>query len=327
MNKETFLHELDNNLQKLNSSERAEAAEYYTEIICDKVENGASEEAVIQELGTPADIAQQILAGYEKIAESQPETAYQNGRNCYAAEKNVHTIILCIQNIHVDVKNVPDGNVRVKFEPLPTDKVTVSESDGVFMFTNTVPFHLFNWFGLFHMHSGITLEIPESFKGDISVTTDNARITAEHIHHIKKGSFTTDNARIIINDCTCDKLSLHTGNAKVEITNGNGNYGNIKTSNGKIIADNCFFKDTINLHTGNGSINAQSLMADNILLETSNASITATIIGDVRNYAINSHTSNGQNNLPTDWAFPEQTKHLTAKTSNARISVSFIDAK
>ena len=67
------------------------------------------------------------------------------------------------------------------------------------------------------------------------------------------------------------------------------------------------------------------MKADTIIFKTNNGSINALIAGDARNYAIHSHTSNGQNTLPADWTFPGQTKQLSAETNNAHIAVKFTE--
>lgn len=326
MNKETFLKELAENLESLSTGERNTVIDYYTEMICDREENGKSEEAVMQDLGSPSDIAKQICAEYKKAGDTLPtqSPAPSNPEDFrYTAGSDVKKIVLSAQNIHVDVRSVPEGKIRVLFEPLPTDKVSVSESDGVYTFTHTIPFHLFNWFGLFRAHSGITLEIPESFSGDVSVTTDNARLTAENVRSVRNGTFITDNARIIVSGTECGNLNVHTSNGKVELNNCTGHVCKVKTSNGRITAQSCTFQNSIDLHTDNASINADDITTDTIIFKTNNASINASVAGDARSYAIHSHTSNGQNNLPADWSFPGQTKHLSAETSNAHIAVQF----
>ena len=54
------------------------------------------------------------------------------------------------------------------------------------------------------------------------------------------------------------------------------------------------------------------------------AAITGTVVGDMREYAISSRTSNAQNNLPMDCAYEDQAKRLWATTSNGRIDVRFV---
>ena len=62
MNKKEFLKHLKSNLKGLPSGERREHLSFYSEIIDDKIEEGATENAAILEIGAPEDIARGILA-------------------------------------------------------------------------------------------------------------------------------------------------------------------------------------------------------------------------------------------------------------------------
>ena len=61
MNKLTFLEELDHLLKSLSKVERHQNLDYYAEMIDDRMEDGLSEEDAVAALGSPADIAAQIL--------------------------------------------------------------------------------------------------------------------------------------------------------------------------------------------------------------------------------------------------------------------------
>lgn len=62
MRKKEFLKQLKSNLKGLPSGERREHLSFYSEIIDDKIEEGATENAAILEIGAPGDIARGILA-------------------------------------------------------------------------------------------------------------------------------------------------------------------------------------------------------------------------------------------------------------------------
>jgi Predicted membrane protein len=254
MTKEHFLQELAARLHQLSAEEQEKVVAYYSEMISDRVENGNSEEAVIQDLGAPETIAQQICADHDKAAETMPPQTFSpeaGGERCYAAADSVQKIVVSAQNVHVNVRSVPSGSVRVLFDPLPNDKVTVTENGGVFTFTQTMQFHLFSWFGLFRSHYGITLEIPESFSGDVCVSTCNARLTAEHLRQLKSTEFVTDNARIVMSGLECETLRVRTSNGKVELENCSGTVCTVKTNNARITALNCSFSEGVDFHTEN----------------------------------------------------------------------------
>lgn len=62
MNQEFFLQELRRHLFALPEAERERIVEDYRGMILDRMEDGATEEEAVAELGTPAEIAGQILS-------------------------------------------------------------------------------------------------------------------------------------------------------------------------------------------------------------------------------------------------------------------------
>lgn len=61
MNKQNFLHMLENELYALPESDRREFVDYYSEIIDDRMEDGMSEEEAVEQLGMPSAAARKIL--------------------------------------------------------------------------------------------------------------------------------------------------------------------------------------------------------------------------------------------------------------------------
>lgn len=61
MNKNTFLKILKKQLRCLNSSERQKNINYYDEMIADLIENGFSEENAVKKIGSPKQLAQEII--------------------------------------------------------------------------------------------------------------------------------------------------------------------------------------------------------------------------------------------------------------------------
>ncbi|MBP3672344.1 MAG: DUF1700 domain-containing protein [Oscillospiraceae bacterium] len=62
MNKTAFLDELRAQLKQLPKKERQQYIDYYAEMIDDRMEDGISEEEAVAALGSPEEIAAQILA-------------------------------------------------------------------------------------------------------------------------------------------------------------------------------------------------------------------------------------------------------------------------
>lgn len=62
MNKSAFLKTLRKQLRSLTPAELQKNIGYYDEMIADMTENGLSEEAAVQKIGTPEAVAQEILS-------------------------------------------------------------------------------------------------------------------------------------------------------------------------------------------------------------------------------------------------------------------------
>lgn len=329
MNQEAFLRELAAGLTKLSEQERAQVLDYYRELICDGVENGKSEEAVIQDFDSPQDIAAQISAEYHAPASAQQSVSGTvppqpiGDMQTYTSRNPVGAVMISAQNLSVQVQPVPDGPVRVLFSPCDNDRITVTEENGVFTFAHVMQHLLFHWQELLRGPRSILLQLPVSFHGDISVTTCNSKITAESLRGIGSANFTNNNAHISVTNTECRTLQLKSSNGSLKLFGVTGEACTAVTNNSRISVENSRFPAQLQLHTSNSSIQVEQSSSDNISMKTANGSISAMLAGDAREYAIHSHTSNGQNNLPTDWSYPGQTKHLSAVTSNARINVKF----
>ncbi|MCH4239569.1 MAG: DUF1700 domain-containing protein [Oscillospiraceae bacterium] len=322
MNKEEFLSELAAGLTNLNEQERQRVLDYYRELICDGVENGKSEETIIHDFGPLPDIIAQITSEYGAATAKRPTAP---GGQSYEAQGEVGAIFVSAENNPIEIRQVPSNKVRVLYTPLDIDNISVSEENGVFTFSQTVKHLTLLWFDLFHMTSRpIILEIPEAFHGNLTAQTSNSRITADCLHHLSTASLTSSNSRIVVTNSEFGSLQAKTSNSTIELLNCSGQSCSAKTSNSRIHAEGCSFPSQFLLHTSNASIHAENAASDNILLKSCNGPINATIVGDSRAYTIHSHTSNSHSNLPSDWSYPGQVKHLSAETSNAHIDIKFL---
>lgn len=329
MNQKEFLQQLGSELAPLSDMERARVIDYYREMICDGIENGEDEANLIAGYGSPRDIAAQILeetrsavpAEQSACTASQDFPAQPNG---YVTRGEVHSIVIDARHTPVEVRTVQSGPVQVHFEPGESDHVTVSEENGVFTFRHTMQMFLFHWRALFAGPRTIVLDVPSSFTGTLSVTTCNARLVACNLNHLSTAQFTTSNGHMTLKNILCDSLCAYTSNGTVDLQDLRGSTCTVETSNGRIIAGDCSFSAAMKLYTNNGPIRVYKARSNHLEFDTQNAAIAATIIGDMREYAIRSHTSNASNTLPPELIYPDQAKSLNASTSNAKIDVHFI---
>ena len=71
------------------------------------------------------------------------------------------------------------------------------------------------------------------------------------------------------------------------------------------------FAEKLWMQTSNGPVRAEDVEAPDLTFKTTaNAAITGTVVGDMRDYAISSRTSNAQNNLPMDCAYEDQSQSV-----------------
>ena len=334
MTQEDFLQQLASALSSLGDMERARVLDYYREMICDRTENGEEEAAVVNGFGSASDIAAQILTESRTALQAEPERgpaadaapaqAASAAGNPYAALGTVHSIVVNARHIAVEVRGVTEGCVQVHFNPGESDRVACTEQDGIFTFQHSMRISLFHWQDLFMGPRKVVVDVPVSFDGTLTVSTCNARLDASGLSHVADTRFSTSNAAMRLRGILCGALHGKTSNGAIDLQNAQGAACTLETSNGRITAENAIFPQALQLYTSNGAVRMQSVVSDHLEFSTQNAAVSGTIVGDMRDYAVRSHTSNASNNLPPELVYPEQSKELNVNTSNAKIDVRFI---
>ena len=79
MNKQEFLKQLKRQLKKLPPKEREEQLTFYSELIADKMEEGATEEEAILSIGNAKEIASRILTDTEALPLDETEKRHLRG--------------------------------------------------------------------------------------------------------------------------------------------------------------------------------------------------------------------------------------------------------
>jgi hypothetical protein len=332
MNEEVFFQQLAAELAALSDTERARAIDFYREMLCDGMENGADAASLIAGFGSPKEIAAQILAESRSVVPDTVQSAASENRppveqpplDGYAARGQVTSIVISARHTPIEVRPVASGPVQVHYEPTAQDFVSCTEEDGRFTFSHTMRFPLFHWSALFAGIRKIIVDVPASFTGTIAVSTCNASLSAADLHKLTAAQFVTTNAHLTLRRISCTALTATTSNGTVELQELRGRSCTVETSNARISTVDCIFPDVMSLFSSNGAIRAWKTVSDHPEFSTSNGTVQSTIIGDMREYAIRSHTSNASNNLPPELCYPEQTKTLNVKTNNAKIDVHFI---
>ena len=187
----------------------------------------------------------------------------------------------------------------------------------------------------------VELFLPSDALVDLLAHTGNCSIKVNGMNALCDTDLKTTNSRIALESVTCVRLEARTTNARIVLEQVNAKQniqctttnsrieshqvrcgGNITltTSNSRITAEATAARNEISLTTSNSGIDVNALSADAITLKASNGSISGTLPGRMSDWAIESHTSNGSNSLPTDQ--PGE-KPLRVRTSNGSIRLRF----
>jgi len=351
MMREAFLNDLKNALAGMKAEEIDSVLAYYSEMIDDRVEAGMSEEDAVNAMEPAATIASRVLseAGVERqeeLLEDNPvkeiRKSAENVTELSIAADNQRVRLTCGDTDEIvlryriekgDVYQLHEESGRLSLEhthrpvssyKFDASKVTVDNLlDEVGKFIKGLNLGNLIQINGSSVNRCIEVQLPRVFKGRIDVKSCNARIMAENI--------------------TClDSLTLHTSNARIELTHVVGRAMKMESSNGRIVLEDVYVREVldaitsnsrimatgltadqdVHLRTSNGRIEVESLNAKNMTLKTSNASIAGTVRGNAADFVIDSGTSNGRNNLTNS---AEGEKMLVAKTSNGNINIDFVD--
>ena len=213
--------------------------------------------------------------------------------------------------------NIETSNAKITADGLTADKLSLKTSNASIdvsgKFTNDV----------YCKTSNASIDVSGEFTNDVYCDTSNGNINAKNItaHTV---SLYSSNASCNAESVKSKNLNVGTSNASINITNINSDSVKLETSNASINLGDTVAKDSFYADTSNGSINTRGIDSDKIELHTSNSSITATIVGDDKDFAINSGTSNGNDNL-YGRGNNSASKQLSVYTSNGNINIKFDD--
>ena len=187
----------------------------------------------------------------------------------------------------------------------------------------------------------IRLAMPPDVLLDLLAHTSNGSIKAGGFATLCAVDLQTSNSRIELENTACKSLELKSSNGRLVLREvASKRRMQCKTSNSRIEAEHVRCAEGMTLHTSNGRIQAKELTAAGelelktsnsslavedvqgaqVILKTSNGSISGVLPGSQADWAIDSGTSNGHNSLP---ASQPGDRPLSVHTSNGSISLRF----
>ncbi len=326
MKKEEYLRKLKFQLMDLPGEDLEQIEDFYEELIYDGMDQGYTEEEILEKMETPEEVAAKIRAEYGGLVVYTARANSSGERQGYESSELIHTVRVETENLRIRVKTVESGPVRVFFKPKEgQDCVTFEEKNGVFFFRHEMksknPLHL-NWLSLFLDFNILLVELPISFSGNLYLKTTNGSVKAAGLGSIETGEIVTSNGKIRVENSQVQKLTIKSSNAKIDLDNTRGKTLDAAAGNGLISVKECRFPDKLSLQTQNGAVIGRNLISDHISMQTCNGMVSAAIIGNKNDYNILSTTRNGFNNLD-NICEPNRTKSLQARTHNGRIQIEF----
>lgn len=188
----------------------------------------------------------------------------------------------------------------------------------------------------------LELLLPAGFEGRLSLDTENGDMTfcgasaGRTEAHCANGkiqldtfdasalALSTSNGSISLKQLTLSgDLTVKTSNGKVDLDGVQAVRADVRTSNGEIELENLRVQ-TVTAQTSNGSIELENVgAAQQIELTTSIGDITGTVLGQMRDFSIQTHWD-GFSACSLPQSMPGGEKTLTVRSDMGKIDLSFI---
>ncbi len=173
-----------------------------------------------------------------------------------------------------------------------------------------------------------TLYLPNLYEGDLFVSVNNGYLSLDGggeqdvRWEMPMGSvnLSTDNGMISVKGLTAASIMADSDNGYITFDHVNADQIDVSTNNGGIRLKNSQGK-IVKGKTQNGMISCERLTSEDISLQVSNGSISGSIVGEYRQYSVETKVQNGSSNLKDsdsgDWK-------LYLKVSNGSIRMDFV---
>ncbi len=164
------------------------------------------------------------------------------------------------------------------------------------------------------------LYLPESFTGELAVSTSNGGLEMEGIS-LENLSLTSQNGFISVKDGTFTALTVQTNNGFVSLDGVTANSVVAETDNGYVKLQD-INAEIIDANTNNGMVKLSRVVGQDIRLKSGNGSVSGSLLGIRDDYRITASTGLGSCNLSnTDTGL----RILNVRTGCGSIDISFED--
>ena len=342
MNEKQYLTSLEKYLTKLNEKERADIIRDFEEYFESGRNEGKTVDEIIEGLGTPETLAEELLAAYSEedfVEQVIVSTRQQSDitKNVIAKVDGANFIITSTdrEEPFVEVKD-NDERTEVDVDMIgDTLHVKVKRRDLIKRF-------LFITFVGNISNSEVTLHLPKKLYETIEVYNDDGFIKVVETH-ANNFNLESDNGRIIVDRLVGKFLNSETDNGRIQLLDIEFKEVKAKTDNGRIIAENVIaelnyfetdngriemkhIQGVINAETDNGRIEAMlTKVTGNSKLKTDNGSIRIQSPEKLKDVYIDASTSWGSCSIYEDnvktYLEGNHAAQLILRTSNGKIQV------
>lgn len=192
--------------------------------------------------------------------------------------------------------------------------------------------------------SNSSINVKNLSASQIALTTTNGSIDADGLTTEGTLTLKSTNGRLKLTQAAAADIRLNTSNAAVTVKDSHAQ-GSIEaasssgrmegdnlqsstlsmsTTNGKIELERVSVSDSLKAVTTNGGVSVEQIRSSDILLKSTNGTVKGTIAGKYSDYNVQSHTTNGKNNL-TNQINQGTTNQINVQTTNGRIDISFTE--
>jgi hypothetical protein len=286
MTEQQFLNELEFALTRLASEERNDILQDIKEYFTNGREDGKSDGEIAASLGSPREIAEELLANHvpEKVVTDNKLIKITDNSFTKAYMK------IAFGSLYVYPSETDDTTIELVNAP---EKLVLTADVIGDTLTIKLKGPKFNFFSFLLIGKDVRVNValPKKLYTSISMKTDNGSIFAEKVlgktitatsdngrielNEIAATNMDveTDNGRIAIDKVQVDKLSTKTDNGRIELRNIDADQVHTETDNGRIVME--YVNGKIVGKTDNGRITLLTTNLDRMIdLETDNGSIS-----------------------------------------------------
>ena len=337
MTEQQFLNELEMALTRLPSDERNDILQDIKEYFTNGREDGKSDGEIANSLGSPREIADELLTNYV------PDKTEVDNKLIKITDNSYTKVAMNINYGSLHVFPSDSDTATIELVNAPEKLVLTADviGDTLKILLKGPKFNFFS-FLLIGKDVRVNVALPIKSYSTISMKTDNGSISAGKIlgktiiASSDNGSIKlkeiaaanldveTDNGRIEIDKVQVDKLSTNTDNGRIELRNIDADQVYSETDNGRIVME--YVNGKIVGKTDNGRITLLTTHLDRMIdLETDNGSILIETESDPTDVTIRAKVDHGkidvfgENNSRT--TFGSGTNTIQLSSDNGKITV------